>query len=86
MFKRNGIPSIEAMLESIEGLNADEGVKGVIARFLNDDIMSATGIMIISTHGKNVDINGSKFSETEATWALEKAKYQILNKGLSFND
>ena len=78
--------SVEKLLETINGLNGDEDVKITIRNFLEKNILMATGIMIIWTHGKHVDIDGTRFSEPEAVWALEKAKHQLLDKGLSFND
>ena len=47
-------------------------------RFLN-------GLLIIWTSGKDVEIDGTRFRDAEAVWALSKALNQILNKGISFN-
>lgn len=84
--KENKLPTIDDMLKDIEGLNGNPDVKAVLQRFIKDNLLGATGVIIIYTHGKSVNIDGSKFSDPEAVWALEKAKNQILNKGLSFND
>lgn len=78
--------SPEDLLKDIEGLNGNPDVKAVLQRFIRENLIGATGIIIIYTRGKNVDIDGSKFSEPEGVWALEKAKHKMLDKGLSFND
>ena len=83
---RKDTNSIETLLESVSGLNGDEAVKDVIRRFCEQNLLMSNGIIIIYTYGKHVGIDGTKFSEPEAVWALEKAKHQLLDKGLSFND
>lgn len=80
------VQSVEEMLATIDGLNGDEEVKEVIRRFLKNSLLVSNGIIIIYTYGKHVGIDGTKFSEPEAIWALQKAQHQLLNKGLSFND
>lgn len=84
--KENKASSIEELLKDIDGFNGNSDVKTALMRFIKNELMSANGIIIISTQGKHVNIDGTKFSDPEAVWALEKAKHQILSKGLSFND
>jgi hypothetical protein len=84
--KENKSVPIEDLLKDIDGFNGNPDVKTVIMRFIKNELMSASGVIIISTQGKHVNIDGTKFSDPEAVWALEKAKHQILSKGLSFND
>lgn len=84
MFKREKTATIDELLKDIESLNGNVDVKTVLERFINNNLMDATGVMIIWTSGKRVDIDGSKFSEVEAYWALGKAQHELLNKGISF--
>lgn len=76
--------SIEKMLNDIDALDGSESVRNVIKNFIKNDMALADGLLIIYTRGKNVDIDGTRFTDSEAVWALSKAINQILNKGLSF--
>lgn len=76
--------SIEKLLSDIDGLDGSEAVRNVIKKFIRTDMSMADGLLIIYTRGKNVDIDGTRFTDSEAVWALMKAVNQILNKGLSF--
>jgi len=78
--------TIEELLKSVEAFNGNDDVKSALRRFIEHNLLMANGVIIIWTHGKHVDIDGTNFSEPEAVWALEKAKHQLLDKGLSFND
>ena len=76
--------SIEKLLSDIDSLDGSEAVRSVIKKFIRTDMPMADGLLIIYTRGKNVDIDGTRFTDSEAVWALSKAVNQILNKGLSF--
>jgi len=86
MSKQKEPLTIDKLLESIDYYNGDSDIKLVIKKFVEKNLITATGLLIIWTHGAGVDIDGSRFSDTEAVWALEKAKFDILDKGISFND
>jgi len=87
MFKKHtNIIPIEKLLNDIQGLDGNGEVKQALERFIINNMAMSDGILIVWTHGKRVDIDGTKFSEVEAVWAMEKAKHELLNKGLSFND
>jgi len=77
--------TIEKLLEDIDNLNGDDDVKKVLKQFVEHNLMMASGLLIIWTSGKHVEIDGTHFSETESVWALEKAKYHVMSKGISFN-
>lgn len=77
---------LEELLKDIETFNGNQDVRSVLIRFVKNEMINTSGLIIISTQGKHVNIDGTKFSDPEAVWALEKAKHQILNKGLSFDD
>jgi hypothetical protein len=86
MFKKNtdNANSIEKLLSDIDGLDGSEAVRRVIKKFIGTDMAMADGLLIIYTRGKSVDIDGTRFTDSEAVWALSKATNQILNNGLSF--
>lgn len=79
-------PTAEELLKSVDAFNGDIEVKRLLKRFIVENLLMANGMIIIWTHGKHVEIDGTRFSETESVWALEKAKSHILNAGLSFDD
>jgi hypothetical protein len=86
IFKKKETCSVERLLRDIDELSGSEGVKKVLQRFIEDHMALTEGIILIYTHGKSVDIDGTRFTDPEAVWALNKALNQILNKGLSLND
>ena len=89
MFRNNNKiqdSSIEKLLENIDSFNGSENIKKVLNKFVKNKILMADGIMLIWTHGKHVDVDGTNFSDCEAVWVLGKAKHQIYDNGLSFND
>jgi len=78
--------TIEQLLGDIESRNGDAGVKRILKKFVDNNLIMASGILIIWTNGKSVQIDGSRFSDPETAWALQKALYEVMSKGISFND
>lgn len=86
MGKPKEVIPLEKLLENIEIYTGDADIKRVLQKFVEQNLIMATGIMIIWTHGKHVEIDGTRFSEPESVWALDKAKHYIHTKGISFDD
>jgi hypothetical protein len=86
MFRKDKTLTPEDLLKDIEALNGNSDVKDVLRRFILNNLLDTNGIIIIFLQGKHVNIDGTKFSEPESVWALEKAKHKIMEKGISFND
>lgn len=70
---------------TVNDVIGNNDVKQTLEKFINNELVKATGIILIWQNGDHVFIDGSGFSETEAIWALEKTKNDILNKGMKFN-
>ena len=81
---RKVIPPDE-LLKDLACLNGNQEVIQLLRRFIKDDLLMTDGLILIKTAGKHVNIDGTRFNELEAVWALAKAQHELLNKGLSFD-
>jgi len=78
--------SIEKMLEAVDALNGSEDIKKLLQNFIKYKLLGANSLILIWTYGKHVGVDATKMSEPESVWAFEKAKHELLHKGLSLND
>lgn len=78
--KKHSVVTVEDLLRDLEDHNGDADVIRILKQFIDNNLMATTGIILIWVEGKNAYIEGSRISEQEAIWALEKAKVETLNK------
>lgn len=78
--------TIDELLSQLDNIECDPDVKQLLYNFITDGrLTKAHGILIIHTFGKDgVDIDGTHYTEQDAVWAFEKAKYKLLQKLISF--
>lgn len=81
---KNNNTTIEELLKDVEVFSGNADVKSVLKRFIENDMLDATGLIIIWPHGEHVGIDGTPFSEPEGIWAFEKAKHEFLHGGIKF--
>lgn len=71
--------------ETVNQLIAKNDINALISKFIANELPKTDGIMLIYRQGDHVGIDATGFTDVEAVWALEKAKHELLGKGLTFN-
>lgn len=76
--------TINSLLREIEDFNkGTENIKATLKKFISSDLPSATGMIIIWSDSRDVNIESCDFNQVEATWALSTALFKLHNKGLT---
>ncbi len=84
--KIKGLFMPEESPDGVEHLLTTEGIKDVLDTFIADELPYADGIIIMWSRGKHVGINSAGFTDDEAILWMDKAKFKLHCRGLTFRD